>query len=85
MKKKTCLLGLQTTKHRPVLHVHSLVSAFVICSMGSIVSKFATTESFIFTASVCSCSGLLEYDLVRNTKERFCHNKAHIINRLVLR
>ena len=53
--RKPVFEGLRTTKALISLaHVRSMISAFVIHLLESIISKLATGENFNFLASLCS-------------------------------
>ena len=54
-REKTCLRGFVNNKDagQPA-HPHSLISAFVIRFLESIICKLATGEISIFLASLCS-------------------------------
>ena len=64
-------------------HPHSLISAFVIPFLASIISKLATREKFNFLASLCIWAGMFEHDLVGNPKTRFLTTRPNIQVELV--
>ena len=59
-------------------HPRSLISAFVIRFLKSIIYKLATDENFNILASLCSRGDLFESRFVGNPEHRFCRVEAHI-------
>ena len=79
-RDKTCLWGVANNKgaDQPA-HPRRLISAFVIRFLESIISKLATSEISIFLASFCSWGEWFESHFVGHPEDRFCCDKAHIL------
>ena len=77
--EKTCLLGFanNTGTDQPA-HPRSLISAFVISFLESIIYKLATGEISYFLASLCSRGDWFETSFVQHPEDRLSHDKAHI-------
>ena len=77
--EKTCLSGLRRTKVQTSQRIRSLISAFVIRLLESVVSKLAYYKpNFTSLASLFSLGDWFESRFVRNPEDRFCHVAAHI-------
>ena len=65
----------------------SLISAFVICLLESIIYRLATSKNFNFLASFCSSADGFESRFVGNPEDRFSRHEAHLriglINKMV--
>ena len=61
-----------------VCEQQSLISAFVIRFLESIISKLATSEISIFLASLCSWGDWFESCLVWNPEDRFSRDEANM-------
>ena len=59
-------------------HVRSLISAFVVCCLDSIIPLVSISEIFKPLGSFCSCAGQFESYLVENPEDRFSRDEAHI-------
>ena len=56
------------------LHLHSLIRAFVVCCLDSIIPTLAIAE----ISSLCSWAGWFESYQVTTPEDRFSHDKAQI-------
>ena len=59
-------------------HPRSLISAFIVRCLDSIISSFYT-QSFKPLASFCDCAGRFVSYMVANPEYRFSRDKAHFI------
>ena len=82
-REKTCLrrLANNTGADQPA-HARSLISAFVIRLLESIISKLAKNEISILLASLCSRGDWFEFHFVENPEDRFSHVAAHLVSNL---
>ena len=79
--EKTCLRGfLNNTGTDQRAHLRSLVSAFVVHFLESIICKLATGKISVF----CSWVDWFETRFVKNPEDRCSHNEAQIIIDLLL-
>ena len=78
-REKTCLQGFanNTGADQPA-HPRSLISAYVIRFLKSIISKLASREIFNFLASLCSLGDWFESYFVGNLEDRFSRDEAQI-------
>ena len=65
----------------PPAHPCSLISAFVVCCLNSVIPLVAISESSSFyLASVAGCTGRFESTLIANPEARFSRDEAHLSN-----
>ena len=60
-------------------HPHSLISAFVVRCLDSIIIITCYNQNFKPLASLCSWAGWFEFYLVRNPEDRFSRDVAQLI------
>ena len=79
-REKTCLreFGNNTGTDQPA-HPRSLISAFVVRFLESIIIYTCYERSFDFLASRCSLAGWFESHFFGNPEDRFCRFEAHIV------
>ena len=58
-------------------HPRSLISAFVIHFLESMISILATSEIYFFLASLCILAAWSESNFLKNSKDRFSRGEAH--------
>ena len=75
--RKPVFGGLRTTKAQ--ISLRSLISAFVIRLLKSIISKLCYKQIFNFLAKLCSCGDWFESRFVGNPEDLFCRDEAHIM------
>ena len=77
--EKTCLRGFanNTGADQPV-HLRSLISAFFIRLLDSVIYRHATSAISLFLASLCSLGDCFESHFIGNPEDRFCRNEAHL-------
>ena len=55
-------------------HLHSLISAFVVCCLDSIITLVSISE----ISSSCGCTGRFESTRLQAPKDRFSRDDAHM-------
>ena len=79
-REKTCLqLFANNTGADQPAHPRSLISAFVIRFLLSIISRLDTSKILKFLDSLCSGGDWFEPRFLKNPEDRFCHVKAHMV------
>ena len=75
----TCLLRFanNTSPDQPA-HPASLISAFVICFLKSIIRNLFNRLNFNFLASLCSCGDWYESPFFGNPEDRFSREEAQM-------
>ena len=81
VREEFCHRGLQSASNKgtdQLAHRRSLISAFAIYKLNSIVFKLAPSETSLFyLVSVAENAGFW-YDLIGNPEDRFCRIDDHI-------
>ena len=63
-------------------HLHSLISAFVVCCLNNTILRLSKSK-ILRLASLCSRAGQFESYLVANPEDRFSHDMAQMMAKMI--